>query len=133
MIVAVLSNPDKSVLFTEGERVKLITHEFSSFGDRVMVKSFAGLLVDFARSEGAGVIIRGLRAVSDYDYEMQMALMNKNLCDDIETLFLMAREKNSYVSSSLVKQIASFGGDVSALVPASIEKALKEKLRGTKK
>ncbi len=130
IVVAVLSNPEKKLLFSEEERVRLIQEELKDLGQRVSVKSFSGLLVDFARSESCSVIVRGLRAVSDYDYEAQMALMNKRLCDDIETVFLVTREENSYVSSSLVKQVALMGGDVSQFVSPNVLKALRRRLRG---
>lgn len=128
VVVAVLSNPEKKSLFSVEERVALINQEFAESGGRVEAKSFSGLLVDFVKTENAAVILRGLRAVSDYDYEAQMALMNRRLAEDIETLFLMTREKYSYVSSSLVKQIAQFGGDVRGLVPDRIADALIKKL-----
>ena len=128
IIVAVLDNPAKETLFSVEERVKMIEREFASLAPRVAVGSFSGLLVQFARQVDAQLIIRGLRAISDYDYEAQMALVNKNLWEDLETLFLMAREENSYVSSSLVRQIAAFGGDVGKLVTPVVEEALRLKL-----
>ncbi|MBX7137837.1 MAG: pantetheine-phosphate adenylyltransferase [Oligoflexia bacterium] len=127
VIIALLSNAQKSSLFTLEERINLLREEFKSYGERVEVKSFSGLLVDFARHEGSRVVIRGLRAITDYDYETQMALMNKHLYDDLETLFLVAQESNSYVSSTLVKQVASLGGDVSKIVPERVLAALKRK------
>ena len=92
------------------------------------VRSFSGLLVDFARDSGATLIVRGLRAISDYEYELQMALMNRRLASSIETVFLMAKEEYSYVSSRLVKEVARLGGDVSGLVPEAVRKRLGDKL-----
>lgn len=124
VVVAVLENPSKITLFSVAERLQLIRTEFADCGERVVAQSFSGLLVDFAQRFERGVVIRGLRAISDFDYEAQMALVNKTLCEDVETLFLMAREKNSYISSSLVKQVAQLGGAVDALVPKQVATAL---------
>ena len=99
-----------------------------SYGERVEVKSFSGLLVEFAKQEQSNVVIRGLRAISDYDYEAQMALMNRNLAPDFETIFLIAREKNSYISSSIVKEAALLGGDVLQFVPPLVHKTMMEKM-----
>ena len=137
VLIAVLNNPGKQTLFSVEERVNLIVDHFdgvdsndiaSDIASRVQVKSFSGLLVDFAAENKAKVIIRGLRATSDFDYEAQMALMNRSLTEDIETFFLTTRAEYSYVSSSLVKQVAPFGGDVSGLVPEVVSKALKIKM-----
>ncbi len=127
VVIAVLSNPNKATLFSGEERVALIRAEFAKYKDQVSVETFSGLLVDFAKKKGAKVVIRGLRAVTDYDYEAQMALTNKSLSAEVETLFMMTSERNSYISSSLVKQIAHFKGKVSHLVPKRIEKALRKK------
>jgi pantetheine-phosphate adenylyltransferase len=127
VIVGVLENPSKHTLFSVEERLALIRSEFADCGERVSAQSFSGLLVDFARRFERGVVVRGLRAISDFDYEAQMALLNKTLCEDLETLFLMAREKNSYISSSLVKQVAQLGGSVEALVPKEVAVALRGK------
>ena len=128
VIVSVLSNPDKDTLFSVKERMQIIADEFKQFGNAVEIASFSGLLVDFAAARGARILVRGLRAVSDYDYEAQMALMNRSLNSDIETLFLVAREENSYISSTLVKQVASMGADVSRYVSPAVAKVLKKKL-----
>jgi pantetheine-phosphate adenylyltransferase len=128
VVIAVLSNPEKHLLFSVEERIALLKSELASDQERVHITSFSGLLVDFASSVGARVIVRGLRAVSDYDYEAQMALMNRSLSQDIETVFLVTREENSYISSSLVKQVAAMGGDVSRFVPARVARALREKI-----
>ena len=128
LTIAILKNPDKSALFTVEERATLIEAEFASHGDRVKVTSFSGLLVQFAAQIGASVVIRGLRAISDYDYEAQMALMNRSLSGDIETVFLIAREDNSYISSSIVKQVALLGGDITKFVPAAVQAAVKRRV-----
>ena len=127
--IAVLDNNSKNCLFSPEERVALIQEIFRDQKARVIVKSFNGLLVDFVRSVNSRVIIRGLRATSDYDYEAQMALMNRQLSPEIETLFMMTKEKNSYISSTLVKSVAPFGGDVKSLVHPVIEQALKDKYK----
>lgn len=127
LIVAIAENPNKSTLFTPGERVELIRSHFSG-NTKVSVTSFSGLLVEFAKSNRANVIIRGLRAISDFDYEAQMALVNRNLCSDIETFFLTTREEYSYISSTIVKQVAKLGGSVSTMVPRAVEEALKKKI-----
>lgn len=125
LIVAVVENPSKQAMFTVEERKNLIQEEFSGLGDRVEAGSFKGLLVDYLKELNVYIVIRGLRAISDFDYETQMALVNRNLNPRVETFFLMAKEENSYISSSLVKQIAPLGGDVSKFVPKVVQKALK--------
>lgn len=129
VIVAVLSNPDKDTLFEVSEREALIRDCLKSQQAKIEVMSFSGLLVDFVKSVNAQVIIRGLRAISDYDYEAQMALVNRNLCDDIETFFLITSEENAYISSSIVRQVAAFGGDVSRFVPPKVVSALQAKYK----
>lgn len=129
VIVGVLHNPSKTYLFEEQERVALIAKHFERLGDRVAVESFSGLLVDFVARTGSRVVLRGLRAVSDFDYEAQMALVNRRLAPQVETLFLTSREEHSYISSSVVKQVATLGGDVSEMVPAIINQALKRLYR----
>ena len=124
--VAVLVNAAKKPLFSIEERLRFIRACVSS--DRVEAMSFQGLLVDFAHSCQAGVIVRGLRAVSDFEYELQMAAMNRELAPELETVFLMPKTVYSYLSSRLVKEVAALGGDVSKLVPAVIEKELRNKL-----
>lgn len=133
IVVGVLSNQAKQTLFSEQERVELIRAEFADAKDKVSIDRFSGLLVDFALKHKASAIIRGLRAVSDYDYEAQMALINKRLADNVETFFMVTRENNSYISSSLVKQVAALGGDVSNFVPARVHQALIGKLQGVKR
>ncbi len=134
IVVGVLSNPDKKTLFSEAERVNMIKAEFDGSNEvNVSVDSFSGLLVDFALKHKATAIIRGLRAVSDFDYEAQMALINKRLAENVETVFMVTRENNSYISSSLVKQVASLGGDVSNFVPLRVQQALLKKLSVAKR
>ena len=126
MIVAVAFNPQKHGLFLPEERVVLLNAAVAGIKN-VRVTSFHGLLVEFARREGASAVIRGLRAVSDFELEFQMALMNRRLEPLLETLFLMPKEEYSYVSSRLVKEVASLGGDVSHFVPAVVAAALRAK------
>lgn len=126
LIVAVMTNPQKKPLFTVKDRVEMIEDSIKHLPN-VEVDSFNGLLVDFARRKKARVIVKGLRAVSDFEYELQMALMNKKLDNDMETIFIMTNSKYSYLSSSVVKEVASFGGCVSGLVPSIVEKELKNK------
>ncbi len=128
VVIGVLNNPTKSCLFAVDERVSLIESVVKAYRARVVVRPFSGLLVDFARRMRSRVIVRGLRAISDYDYETQMALMNRHLDSSLETIFLVTSEENSYVSSSLVKQIGTLGGDISSLVPPLVAKALTRKL-----
>jgi len=132
IVIGVLSNPQKGSLFTAEERVELIREQFFDLKERVVVETFSGLLVEFAKEKEINVVLRGLRAISDFDYEAQMALMNKSLSPEIETFFLMTREKYSYISSSLVKQVAPFGGSVQELVPPVIQQALKHKYSALK-
>jgi pantetheine-phosphate adenylyltransferase len=125
LIVAVAVNVAKQPLFSLDERVALIEQAVPD--KRVEVQSFEGLLAEFAKKVGASVIIRGLRAVSDFEYEFQMALMNRNLAPKIETVFLVPAFDLTFVSSSLVREVARFGGDVSPLVDPGVQKALKRK------
>ena len=129
VVIAVLINSEKRPLFTVEERVRTIRQVFRG-NKRVRVDTFSGLLVDYAERAGAAVIIRGLRAISDFEYEFQMALMNRRLNPKVETVFMMPAESYSYVSSRLVKEVFQLGGRVSDLVPAVVEKRLREKYRG---
>jgi pantetheine-phosphate adenylyltransferase len=133
IIIGVLHNPSKNHLFTQEERVALISKQFARYRGRVSVVSFSGLLVEFVESTKSRVVIRGLRAVSDYDYEAQMALVNRRLSPRIETLFLTAREEHSYISSTVVKQVALLGGNVADMVPPVIAAALARKYRANQK
>lgn len=129
IIVLVLNNPAKNHMFSVEERINLlkdVTHDL----ENVEIDSFTGLLVDYMKENQVELIVRGLRAVSDFEYEMQMALMNNRLYDNAETFFLIARNKYSYLSSSIVKEVASFNGNIKGLVPEKVELAIKEKLKG---
>lgn len=125
LIVAVAVNVSKQPLFSLEERVALITAAVTD--KRVAVQSFEGLLAEFGKKVGASVIVRGLRAVSDFEYEFQMALMNRNLAPKLETVFLVPAFDLTYLSSSLVREVSRFGGDVSSLVHPAVQKALKRK------
>jgi pantetheine-phosphate adenylyltransferase len=126
LIIAILSNEDKQTLFSVAERTAFLQEAVKPWTN-VVVDHFDGLLVEYAGKTGATLILRGLRAVSDFEYELQMAMMNRRLAADLETAFLMPNEAFSYVSSRLVREVARLGGDVSGLVPASVVKALGEK------
>ena len=126
LVIGVAINVDKSPLFSVEDRVEMIRHEVSEYGDCVEVRPFHGLLMHFAEEIGAQSIIRGLRAVSDFEYEFQMVAMNQRLNDEIETVFLMADPRHQAIASRLVKEIARLGGDISAFVPTAIEARLKE-------
>lgn len=130
VILAIAINPAKdSSLFSTEERVEMIREVFKGLGKRVQVDSFEGLLVDYAERVGARVIIRGLRAISDFEYEFQMAMMNRELKPNIETLFMMTGESYFYVSSRLVKEVVGLGGDVATFVPKNVLKQLKQKFK----
>jgi pantetheine-phosphate adenylyltransferase len=126
VIVAVLMNTEKSPLFTVAERVEMLEEVVEGLKN-VSVTTFQGLLVDFADQSKATVIVRGIRAVSDYEYELQMALMNRRLSPHVETVFLMPAETYSYLSSRLVKEISQLGGSVRGLVPSAVEERLRFK------
>lgn len=128
LIVAVLNNPKKQSLFSVDERIELIREAIGVDETRIEVDSFGGLLVDYCRRKDVKVVVRGLRAVADFEYELQMANMNRHLYEDMETVFLMANDAYFYVSSNIVKEAASLGGDVSALVPPNVSLRLKDKL-----
>ena len=127
--VAISDNPAKQALFSFEERRQFFLDECDGADGLVIVSFDHQLLVDYAKSIGASVIIRGLRAVSDFDYELQMTLMNRRLDDEVETVFLMPSEQYSFLSSSLVKEVASLGGDVSDLVPGSVKTALQSRFK----
>lgn len=126
IIVAMLVNPEKAPLFSIQERVETGREVFKT-SPNVEVDTFDGLLVEYARRKRASVIVRGLRAVSDFEYEMQMALMNRRLSPDVETVFMMPAEAYTYLSSRLVKEIVALGGSISGLVPAAVEARLQQK------
>jgi len=130
LVVAVLRNSDKGKpLFTVLEREEML-REATVEIENVSVTTFDGLLVDFAREQGAKAVLRGIRAVSDYEYELQMAMMNRKLDPELETLFMMPGEKYTYVSSRLIKGVFHLGGDVTALVPPNVVERLKQKVPG---
>ena len=124
--IAILINPGKQALFTVEERVEIIRETYKG-EPRVKVDTFSGLLVDYAERVGASVIVRGLRAISDFEYEFQMALMNRRLNPRIETVFMMPAESYSYVSSRLVKEVVQLGARVTGLVPPVVERRLRDK------
>jgi pantetheine-phosphate adenylyltransferase len=126
IVVAVLFNADKAPLFTVQERVDIAREVFRDRAN-VEVETFDGLLVDYARRKQAGVIVKGLRAVSDFEYEMQMALMTRRLNPEVETVFMMPTEPYTYVSSRLVKEVVALGGSVRGIVPEIVERRLREK------
>ena len=131
MIIAVLNNADKHPMFTVEERASMIREVLPSVdtnGCEIVVDVFSGLTADFARKSGATAIVRGIRAVSDYEYELRMALMNRRLEPEIETVFLMAGEEYSYVSSTLMKQVFELGGRVEGLIPELVESRMRTKL-----
>jgi len=131
LIVAVLRNQAKHPLFSVEERLEMIAEVVKPYPN-VEIAAFEGLLVDFAASRGATMIVRGMRAVSDYELEWEMALMNRRLKPEIETVFLMAGEEYSFISSHLVKEVAALGGNVSDVVPPSVEQRLKKRIAAKK-
>jgi pantetheine-phosphate adenylyltransferase len=127
LIVAILRNPDKTPLFSVGDRKRML-EELTEDIKNVSVDTFDGLTVEFAAKVNAGAMLRGIRALSDYEYELQIAMMNRKLSPELETVFMMPAEQYSYLSSRLVREAARLGGDVSTLVPELVEQRLKEKL-----
>jgi pantetheine-phosphate adenylyltransferase len=134
LVVGVSISSGKGPMFTLEERVELVTAEIDEIASRnsmvIEVKPFKGLLVDFARQTGASMIVRGLRAVSDFDYEIQMAGMNYRLASDIETVFLMASERHQFIASRLVKEVAILGGDITSFVPPRTFERVMQRVRG---
>jgi pantetheine-phosphate adenylyltransferase len=121
VVVAVLSNPNKdSSWFTPQERIAMIRETFRAEGDRVEADAFSGLLVDYVVAKGANVIVRGLRAVADFEYEFQMTMMNRHLRPEVETIFMMTGESHFYTSSRLVKEVVSLGGNITGLIPDAV-------------
>ena len=127
LIVAVLNNPGKDPLFTVEERVEMLKESTVALKN-VSVATFDGLMVEFARSQGVSAVLRGIRAISDYEYEFQMALMNRRLAPEIETVFLQPAGRYSFVSSRMLKEVFSFGGDVSGLGPPNVLKRLRGRM-----
>ena len=130
LTVAILRNETKQPLFSVEERIEMLREVVNCYPN-VAVDSFDGLLVDYAAQNGATVLLRGIRAISDYEYELQMALMNRRLRPDIETVFMMASEAHSFISSRLVKEVFALGGNITGLVPASVEVRLRKRLGRT--
>ena len=128
VIVAILVNPDKKYLFTLEEREEMINESIKDFNN-VKVDSFSGLLVNYAKKVNSTVIVRGLRAVSDFEYEMQLTFMNKALDDNIETFYMMANKQYSFISSSIVKGVSGFGADLSKFVPKHVEERREKKVK----
>lgn len=129
LIVAILLNERKQPLFSVEDRMEMVREVVSSYGN-VEVDFFEGLLVDYTARRNASLIIRGIRAIADYEYEWQMALMNRRLRPEIETMFLMAGEAHSFISSHLVKEVIRLGGNISDLVPPAVERRLKHRFHG---
>ncbi len=127
LIVAVASNPHKNPLFSLNERIDMLK-EVTKDINNIEIDYFEGLLIDYARKKKCNIVLRGIRAISDFEYEFQMALSNRKLAHDIETIFMMPSENYSYLSSKIIKEIASLGADLSGFVPSVVEKKLKEKL-----
>lgn len=127
LIVAVLRNEEKRPMFTPNERMEMLREAVKPYGN-VSVDSFDGLLAAYAKEQNARLILRGIRAVSDYEYELQMALMNRRLQPEVETVFLLAAEEYSFLSSRLVKEVARLGGDIRGLTPSFVERRLAERL-----
>ena len=127
LTVAILNNPGKNPLFTPEERAEMLREATSSLTN-VSVATFDGLMVEFARQQGASAVLRGIRAISDYEHEFQMALMNRRLAPEIETVFLQPAGRYSFVSSRMVKEVFSFGGDVTGLVPPNVLKRLRGRI-----
>ena len=132
IIVAILANVEKTPLFSENERVAIIREVFKD-RPNVQVETFNGLLVDYAQQKQATAIVRGLRAISDFEYEFQMALMNRHLAPGLETVFMMPAEQYTYISSRLIKEVFTLGGEITGLVPPVVEDKLRAKQKAKKK
>ena len=130
LVIGVTTNPSKSPMFTDDERMEMVRRETAELGDAVEVVGFNSLLMKFAEQQNASVIVRGLRAVADFEYEYQMVGMNRQLDDSIETVFLMAEAEHQAIASKLVKEIARLGGDVSKFVTPDVNAALKRRFAG---
>lgn len=131
LIVGILENPNKKALFAVEERIALLQESCKDI-ENLQIEAFSGLLVDFAKEKGADLIIRGLRALTDFEYELQMAQINKNLYPNIETIFLATNVKYSFLSSSAIKEVAKFGGDISLFAPTIVAEAITKKNEGGK-
>lgn len=131
IVIAVLNNPDKNPMFTVDERRQMLNEilpEINAGECQLVVQDFQGLLVEFAKQKNVQTIVRGIRAISDYEYELQMALMNRRIEPSIQTVFLMAADKYSYVSSRLIKQVFTLGGTIDGLVPPAVQEQMRLKL-----
>ncbi|HLD87384.1 MAG TPA: pantetheine-phosphate adenylyltransferase [Candidatus Nanoarchaeia archaeon] len=129
VIIVVGENPQKKELFSADERVSMIREVFRKYNSKVEVEHFEGLLLDYLKRKKVNIIVRGLRALSDFEYEFQRALMNRELSPDIETVFVMTKDDYAFVSSSILKEVAMLGGDVGKFVPLIVGKRLKEKFK----
>ncbi len=129
LVIAIVNNPNKQALFSIQERLDLLQNSFADVHDRISFDTFDGLLVDFCRTKNISCIVRGLRAVADFEYEFQLAHMNKRIDPKIDTMFLMTDERNFYVSSSLIKEVAALHGDVEEFVPDHVNQALVRKFK----
>lgn len=132
LVVSILRNDAKQALFSVAERTEML-REVVAVYPNVTVDSFEGLLVEYAAARGASVLLRGIRAISDYEYELQMALMNRRLAPSLETVFMMANESYSFISSRLVKEVFGLGGNISGLVPPPVEERLRRRMANTNK
>jgi pantetheine-phosphate adenylyltransferase len=131
VIIAVLVNHNKKPLFSTEERVEMIEQsikEYAINNKNIEIASFSGLLIDFLKQKNVKVVVKGLRVVTDFEYEFQMALLNKNLDDEIETMFMMTNYKYSYISSSMIKEVARLGGDIDQFVPENVKEKLLQKI-----
>ncbi len=133
VVVAIAADTTKKPLFTLEQRQALAEKAMADWNGKVRVTIFRGLLVDFVQSQDARAILRGLRAVSDFEFEFQMALMNRKLSDKIETIFLMPRDTYTYLSSTIIKEIGRLGGDISSFVPPVVEEAMRKQFQGEKR
>ena len=127
VVMAVVANPGKNPLFSIEERIEMLHETALKISDRVEIDSFEGLLVDYFQKKKATAVLRGLRAVSDFEYEFEMALTNRRMCESFDTIFLTPAEEYFFLRASTVKEVAKLGGDVSSFVPACVEKQLKER------
>lgn len=136
VVIAILVNPNKTSMFSIAERVdilrEVIAERADNFSGKVLVDTFGGLLADYAQQQQAHAVVRGIRAISDYDYEQQLALMNRRLAPTVETVFLLSAQEYSYLSSRLVKEVFSYGGNIDGLVPAIVVEQMKAKLQEEK-
>jgi pantetheine-phosphate adenylyltransferase len=130
VVLAIAADSTKKPLFTLEERKNLAEASLGALAGKVRIVAFQGLLVDFVKAQGAKAILRGLRAVSDFEFEFQMALMNRKLSDQVETIFLMPKDSYTYLSSTIIKEVGRLGGDISAFVPPVVEAAMRRKFAG---